>query len=64
MWETRIGLSVRVDEENGITVTLTSANGQPLMHEAAKQLYIDFVKNSIENFIKRYDWAKDLNVFV
>lgn len=63
-WERRIGFRVIVDEENGITVTLTSSNGQPLINETAKQLYIDMVKQSIGHFIKQYDWSKDLKVLV
>ncbi|MBD3256648.1 MAG: hypothetical protein GF383_16260 [Candidatus Lokiarchaeota archaeon] len=63
-WERRIGFRIKVDEENGITVTLTSSNGQPIINETAKQLYIDMVRQSIKHFIKKYDWSKDLTVFV
>lgn len=63
-WEHRVAFMVGVDEKEGITVTLTSANGQNVLENSAKQLYVGIVKKDIENFIKKYRWAKGLKVFV
>lgn len=64
-WKQRVSSIVWAkEEEKTIFITLTSANGQEELKLEAQNTYIDIIKKDVENFIKKYDWAKILKVYV
>ena len=64
-WNRRISSLVWVKEkENTIFITLTLANGEDELSEQARSEYVSRIKNDVMGFIERYDWAKDLKVYV
>lgn len=64
VWSQRIGFLVWVNEKDGITVTLSSANRQDPLDDSSKKEYIKMVKKDIEELIKQLDWAKGLKILV
>jgi len=65
LWKQRIGSVIWVkEEENTVFITLSSANGQEELKVDAQQKYVDIIKNDVENFNSKYNWAKKLKVHV
>lgn len=62
-WKQRISSIVWV-KDNAVFVTITSSNAEESLDQKAKNLYIDKIKADVQNYLKKYDWAKDLKVFV
>lgn len=66
-WKQRIGSTIwalEEDKEVTIYVTMTSANGQEPLRTEAKDEYVERIAQDIQNFLDRYQWAKDYKVFV
>jgi len=64
-WKQRIGTMVWVvEKDNAVYITLTSANGQDILTSQAEREYVETVKAEVENFLKKYDWSKNLKTFV
>lgn len=64
-WKQGIGFIVWVvEKENTVFVTLTQANGQDEMKEESEKNYVDTIKKDIEQVLQRYEWSKDLKIFV
>ena len=65
VWERRISSLIWAkEEENTIFITMTAANGEGEISRDARKEYIRIIKNDVEGFIKKYDWAKSLKVYV
>ena len=64
-WKQRIGFMVLVvEKQNTVFVTLTQSNGQEEINEESKKVYIETIKSDIEQVLKRYEWSKNLKIFV
>ena len=64
-WKQRIGTMVWfVEKDDTIYITLTSSNGQDPLSKRAEQEYVEAIKSDVENFLKKYEWSKNLKTFV
>ena len=65
IWKQRISSIVWVKEEyNTVYITLTSANGQEPLSKESRDAYVEVVKETVESFLEKYEWSKNLKVFV
>ncbi len=65
LWKTRIGFVVWVKEEEGkIFITVSSANGEKPPGEEAIRGYLKVIRADVVDFIREYEWSRDLEVHV
>ena len=64
-WDRRLSSIVWVKEkEQTIFITLTLANGEEIINKNSEKIYIERIKNAVEDLIREYDWANSMSVFV
>jgi hypothetical protein len=65
VWKLRIGSTIWVKEaEKTIFVTISAANGEGAPTKNVISNYMEIIRKDIEQFIKAYEWSKDLKVIV
>jgi hypothetical protein len=64
-WRHRVYFILWVKEKDGgIWITIAEANGEELISDKHRKYYVEMIKIAVEEFIKRYEWANHLSVFV